>query len=93
MTKEKEYGRILGKFRSIQSAIFMAISVLVLCAVIIVTAVSMRYTRSSIFENSVVYTRTIIHQMTQNIDSYINYMDNIASMIAESEDVQYYLFS
>lgn len=93
MTKEKEYGRILGKFGSIQSAIFMAISVLVLCAVIIVTAVSMRYTRSSIFENSVVYTRTIIHQMTQNIDSYINYMDNIASMIAESEDVQYYLFS
>lgn len=93
MTNDKGYGRIFGKFRSIQSSIFMAISVLVLCAVIIVTAVSMRYTNSSIFENSVVYTRTIIHQMTQNIDSYINYMDNIASMIAESEDVQYFLFS
>lgn len=93
MKKEKEYGRILGKFKSIQSSIFMAISVLVLCAVVIVTAVSMRYTRSSIFENSVVYTRTIIHQMTQNIDSYIDYMDNIALMISESEDVQNFLFS
>ena len=93
MTKEKGYERILGKFKSIQSAFFTALSVLVLCAVIIVTAVSMRYTRSSIYENSVVYTRTIISQMTQNIDSYINYMDNIALMLSESEDVQYFLFS
>lgn len=93
MKKNKEYGRFMGRFKSIQSVIFLAVSVLVLFAVLIVTIVSMRYTRSSIFENSVVYTRTIIHQMNQNIDSYINYMDNIASMLAESEDVQYYLFS
>ena len=93
MTGKKEYGRILGKFKSIQSSIFMAISVLVLCAVVIVTAVSMRYTRSSIFENSVVYTKTIIQQMTQNIDSYIDYMDNIALMVSESDDVQNFLFS
>ncbi|MDO4306163.1 MAG: sensor histidine kinase [Eubacteriales bacterium] len=93
MKKSNKYGRVLGKMKSIQNAIFAAVSILVLSAVLIVTAVSMKYTRSSIFENSVVYTRTIIHQMNQNIDSYINYMDNIASMLAESEDAQYYLFS
>lgn len=92
MKKGNRYGRVLGKVKSIQSAIFAAVSLLVLSAVLIVTAVSMKFTRSSIFENSVVYTRTIIHQMNQNIDSYINYMDNIASMLAESEDAQYYLF-
>lgn len=93
MKKSKGYGQVLGRFKSIQTAIFVTLSILVLCAVLIVTAVSMRYTRSSIYENSAVYTQTIIHQMTQNIDSYINYMDNIASMVTESEDVQYYLFS
>lgn len=93
MKKEKSGIHFLGKFKSVRSAIFAAVSVLVLCAVIIVTAVSLRYTRSSIFENSVVYTQTIIRQMNQNIDSYIEYMDNIASVICESEDVQKLLFS
>ena len=91
--KEKIFnGQILGRFKSIQSAIFAAVSILVLSAVLIVTLVSLRYTRSSIFENSVMYTQTIIRQMNQNIDSYIEYMDNIALMVAGSEDVQRYLF-
>lgn len=92
MKQEKLKGSILGHFKSIQSAIFMAVSILVLVAVLIVTAVSVNYTRSSIFENSVLYTQTIIRQMNQNIDSYINYMENIASVISESEDVQKFLF-
>lgn len=83
----------LGKFKSIQNAIFMVISVLVLSAVLIVTAVSVQYTRSSIFENSVMYTKTIINQMNQNIDSYIDYMDNIASLVSGGEDVQEALFA
>lgn len=92
MKQEKAKGSILGHFKSIQSAIFMAVSILVLMAVLIVTAVSVNFTRSSIFENSVLYTQTIIRQMNQNIDSYINYMENIASVISESEDVQKFLF-
>ncbi|MDO4273498.1 MAG: sensor histidine kinase [Eubacteriales bacterium] len=84
---------ILGYFKSIQSAIFLAVSVLVLSAVVIVTAVSLRYTRNSISENSEVYTQTIIRQMNQNIDSYINYMENIASVVSDSDDVQKFLFA
>lgn len=92
MKKEGFSGRLLGRFKSIQSAIFTVVSILVLSAVAIVTVVSLNYTRSSIYENSVEYTRTIVRQMNQNIDSYIDYMDNISSLIATGDDVQYYLY-
>ena len=73
-------GRIPSKFKSIQSSIFCAVSILVLSAVLVVTLVSLRYTNSSIYENSVMYTQTIIKQLNQNIDSYISYMDTNLSL-------------
>lgn len=84
--------RFIGKFSSIQSVIFATVAVLVLSAVVIVTDVSMKFTNTSIFENSSEYTHTIIQQMNQNIDSYIDYMENIAYLISSNEDVQDYLF-
>lgn len=84
--------RFIGKFSSIQSVIFATVAVLVLSAVVIVTGVSMKFTNTSIFENSSEYTHTIIQQMKQNIDSYIDYMENIAYLISSNEDVQDYLF-
>ena len=84
--------RFIGKFSSIQSVIFATVAILVLSAVVIVTGVSMRFTNNSIFENSSEYTHTIIQQMNQNIDSYIDYMENIAYLISSNEDVQDYLF-
>ena len=47
--------KISSKFKSIQSSIFCAVSILVLSAVLVVTVVSLRYTNSSIYENSVMY--------------------------------------
>ena len=82
----------MEKFSSIQSVIFATVAVLVLSAVVIVTGVSMKFTNTSIFENSSEYTHTIIQQMNQNIDSYIDYMENIAYLISSNEDVQDYLF-
>ena len=84
--------RFIGKFSSIQSVIFATVAVLVLSAVVIVTGVSMKFTNTSIFENSSEYTHTIIQQMNQNIDSYIDYMENIAYLISSNEDVQDYHF-
>ena len=84
--------RFIGKFSSIQSVIFATVAVLVLSAVVIVTGVSMKFTNTSIFENSSEYTHTTIQQMNQNIDSYIDYMENIAYLISSNEDVQDYLF-
>ena len=84
-------GKFMGRFKSIQSAIFTAVAIVLLGAVLIVTAVSLNFTRKAILENSTMYTQTIIRQMNQNVDSYIDYMENIASVIADSEDVQKYL--
>lgn len=84
MKKKGIAARLPVKFKSIQSSIFCAVSILVLSAVLAVTVVSLRYTNSSIYENSVMYTQTIIGQLNQNIDSYISYMDNIASLVAGS---------
>ena len=92
MKKKNLSARFIGKFSSIQSVIFAIVAVLILSAVVIVTGVSMKFTNTSIFENSSEYTHTIIQQMNQNIDSYIDYMENIAYLISSNEDVQDYLF-
>lgn len=93
MKKQSLSSIIIGKFNSIQSVIFSTVALLVLCAVVIVTGVSMRFTNNSIFENSSEYTHTIIQQMNQNIDSYIDYMENISYLMSSNEDVQEYLFA
>lgn len=82
----------LERFNSIQSVIFAMVSMLLLGAVAIVTVISMNYTRTSVFDNSSLYTQTIIQQMNQNIDSYIDYMENISYLVSSNEDVQSYLF-
>lgn len=87
--KTKSEGR---GFKSIRSTVFVTASSLVLVAIVIVVAFSLRYTQNSIYENSSMYTQTIVRQMNQNIDSYITYMENIASIISESEDAQGFLF-
>ncbi|HJB17078.1 MAG TPA: sensor histidine kinase [Candidatus Blautia excrementipullorum] len=92
MKKKRPTSGLIGKFKSIQSAIFAAVSLLILGAVVIVTLVSMNFTRNTVFDNSSLYTQTIIRQMNQNIDSYIDYMENIAYLVSSSEDVQEYLF-
>ena len=92
MKKKNLSAGFIGKFSSIQSVIFATVAVLILSAVVIVTGVSMNFTNTSIFENSSEYTHTIIQQMNQNIDSYIDYMENIAYLISSNEDVQDYLF-
>lgn len=83
---------MIKKFKSIQSVIFAVLSVLLLGAVGIVTVISLSYTRQSVFENSSLYTQTIIQQMNQNIDSYIDYMENTSYLVSSNEDVQKYLF-
>ena len=83
---------MIKKFKSIQSVIFAVLSVLLLGAVIIITVISLSYTRQSVFENSSLYTQTIIQQMNQNIDSYIDYMENTSYLVSSNADVQKYLF-
>lgn len=92
MKKIQPCDLMIKKFKSIQSVIFAVLSVLLLGAVGIVTVISLSYTRQSVFENSSLYTQTIIQQMNQNIDSYIDYMENTSYLVSSNEDVQKYLF-
>lgn len=92
MNKNRHAGVLLGKFRSIQNAIFLVMALLVLSAIGIVTVISLNFTRTSIYENTITYTRQLTGQVNGDIDSYINYMENISSMLAENSDVQKFLF-
>ena len=87
MKKKNLSARFIGKFSSIQSVIFATVAVLILSEVVIVTGVSMKFTKPSIFENSSEYTHTIIQQMNQHIDSYITYLVNLAYLISRNEVV------
>ena len=80
MKNNRQSRGFLGRFRSIQNAIFLVMALLVL------------YTRTSVFENTITYTRQLTSQVNNDIDSYINYMENISSMLAENSDVQKFLF-
>ncbi len=85
--------KLIGKFKSIQSAIFAVVTVLLLSAVLVITGVSIYIPAILFLKIPQVYTQNIIQQMNQNIDSYISYMENIASVIAQSGDAYKYLYS
>lgn len=92
MKKEKSGFRLFGRLRSIQTSIYLVMAVMVLVSIGIVTMISLSYTRTSIFENTMTYTRQLTTQVNNDIDSYIDYMENISSMLAENSDVQGFLF-
>ena len=92
MKKKNPIVVFFGRFRSIQTVIYLVMAMLVLTAISIVTVISLSYTRTSVFENTITYTKQLTGQVNNDIDSYINYMDNISSMLAANADVQDYLF-
>ncbi len=91
--KERERERtVFGRFRTIQSAMMLSFSILVVIAVLIFLLIALNFTRKTIYENSINYTSQIISQVNYDIDSYIEYMENISWVIANSSDVPRYLF-
>lgn len=83
---------VFGKFKKIQSAMMASFSVLVVLAGLTFLLVAVNYTDKAIYENSIHYTTQIIEQVNRDIDAYIDYMENISSVIATSSDVSLYLF-
>lgn len=70
-----------------------AFSTVVIIALILFLLISINYTRATVLEDAKVYSEKMIGLVSNDIDSYIDYMENISTMIAESADVQQYLFS
>lgn len=83
---------IFGKFRSIQDAIMLSFSALVIVAVLIFLLIAMDFTKKTIYENSSSSMSQLIKQVNYDIDSYIDYMENISWVIANGSDVPRYLF-
>ena len=92
MKKENKSRSIMGRFKSIQSTIMVAFSVLMVVAVLIFLLIALNYTNKSIMENSITYTSQIIKQVNYDIDSYMDYLLNISSIVSKSSDVSMYLF-
>ena len=67
-------------------------SLLVILAGLSFLLIAVNYTNKAIYENSIHYTTQIIRQVNRDIDAYIDYMENISSVIAKSSDVSRYLF-
>ncbi len=93
MKKEQELRTIFGRFKSIQSTIMVSFSVLMVIAVLIFLFIALNFTKNTIYENSINYTSQIIKQVNYDIDSYMDYMLNISSIIAANSDVSYYLYN
>lgn len=85
--------RLMGKFKSIRGAMMVYFSVLIILALIVFMVISLNYTENTVLDNSITYSTNVVEQVNDDIDSYINYMENISSILINSSDVQTYLFS
>ncbi len=81
------------RFRSIRTSMIFAFAGLIIFALMTYLVVSLQYTEETVLENSTEYTSQLIGQVNNDIDSYINYMENISSIVANNSDVRTYLFS
>ncbi len=93
MKDERTSNTFVSKFKSIRSAMMFSFSALIIAAIIVFFVIALNYTRSTVLNNSVTYTNQIINQVNDEIDSYINYMENISAIVTNSDSVQSYLFS
>ena len=92
MSNGKKTRTIFGRFKSIQNTMMASFSVLMVIAVLVFLFIALNYTTQIIYENSINYTSQIIKQVNYDIDAYMEYLENISSVIATSSDVPRYLF-
>ena len=92
MSNGKKTRTIFGRFKSIQNTMMASFSVLMVIAVLVFLFIALNYTTQIIYGNSINYTSQIIKQVNYDIDAYMEYLENISSVIATSSDVPRYLF-
>ena len=73
--------RVLFRFKSIRTSMMLSFAVLVVSALAIFLIFSMHFTKNAVLENAGQYTSRLVNQMNVDIDSYINYMENISQMV------------
>ncbi len=93
MRQNKKKHTLFGRFKSIQSTMLVSFTVLMVIAVMTFMIIAVHYTNNSIYENSVNYTTQIIQQVNYDIDSYMEFLENISYIVSKSGDVSNYLFN
>ncbi|MDQ0877452.1 two-component system sensor histidine kinase YesM [Paenibacillus sp. V4I3] len=79
------------RFKSIQSTIAVAFSCLIVVTITVIAWMSYHLSTDAVKKNSRDYTYQLMGQVSSNIDSYINYMDNISRMVLSNYDIKEYL--
>ena len=92
MSEKKTRFTILSLFKSVRTTMLCLFSLLIIITTVIFMLISVDYTKRTILENSTDYTSRLVRQVNRDIDSYIDYMENISSLIIQGGDVQKYLF-
>lgn len=83
---------LLMRFRSVRTSIIVSFGILVVFALLTFLVISLQYTEETVLDNSTEYTSQLIGQVNNDIDSYINYMENISFIVSSNSDVRDYLF-
>lgn len=83
---------MFNHFKSIRFAMLFSFSALIVFALLIFLFISLNYTEDTILDNSIDYTIQLIEQVNRDIDSYIDYMENISALVTNNADVKDYLF-
>jgi len=93
MTGNKRKINILTHFKSIRTSMIFWCSLLIVITLIIFSVTSLSYTKNTVMENSIDYTTRLVSQINRDIDSYIDYMENISSLVINGGEVTEYLFA
>jgi two-component system sensor histidine kinase YesM len=92
LKKESKKNVILHHFKSIRLTILFSFSALIVFSLLIFLLISLNYTEETVLKNSINNTSQLIKQVNGDIDSYINYMENISSLVTNNENVKNYLY-
>lgn len=85
--------RFRFQFKSIRSGMLICFLPIILSALLLIYGFSFRYTERNVLNNSVNGTMQLIEQANHNIDSYLDYMENISYLMSGDKDLLRYLFS
>jgi two-component system, sensor histidine kinase YesM len=81
----------LFPLKSIRSSISLAFSCLILASIAATTLFSYQLSVEAVQRNSQGYIEEIIKQVNTNIQSYVDYMENISLLAMTNKDVKYYI--
>ncbi len=79
------------QFSSIQMRIAVTFSTVILGIIVISIIFSYRFSFFAVRDNSLQYTYQLVQQISNDIDSYIKYMQDISQMVTYNNDVKEYL--